>query len=123
MKCKNLLSPGVSSKKILKNRRCRYISENYFLSLFILLTRRKVSVTLYFRYIPTYFRRCQDIVVRLKFLFDFLIFSFIDTTEIWNYLLRLQAEESIVKCFFQGHNKLTRVGFEQRPCWSRSLSM
>ena len=31
-----------------------------------------------------------------------------------------QAEESAVKCLSQGHNRMARVGFEPRPCQSRS---
>ena len=31
-----------------------------------------------------------------------------------------QAERSVVKCLSQGHNRMARVGFEQRPCRSQS---
>ena len=37
-------------------------------------------------------------------------------TEIWNCFQDCQAKESAVKCLFQKHNGMVRVGFELRPC-------
>ena len=54
--------------------------------------------------IPTFLRRCQDIAVRLKFLFLFLVLSRFD----WNLncLPRLLTGESAVKCLSQDLTKL-----------------
>ena len=37
-------------------------------------------------------------------------------TEIWNCLSRLPSKENAIKCLFQEHNRMARVGFELRPC-------
>ena len=34
--------------------------------------------------------------------------------KIWNCLPRSPSRESAIKCLFQGHNRMVRVGFEQR---------
>ena len=36
-------------------------------------------------------------------------------TEIYSRLLKPQAKKSDINCLFQGSNKMTEIGFEQRP--------
>ena len=49
----------------------------------------------------------------------FILLTCRKATVIWYCLLNRQAEESIAKCFSQGHNNMTTTGFEPKPYRSK----
>ena len=82
-----------------------------FISIFILLTRRKATEALIRRVsnypdlLPKIPRYCSPLVVLIE----------IDLN-----LELLARTTKQGKCLSQGHNRMVRVGFERRPCWSRA---
>ena len=92
----------------------------YFICIFILLTHRKAMEVLICRKsnypnllpkMPSYSVYLKIFILNFKFYREGLKFR----TACKDY----QAGESVIKCFFQGHNRMAQLGFEMRPCQSQ----